>query len=507
MADNVQPEDSRRPNPIRRTSSVSISNALNRFAGNAFSRRRTVNELAESTSPGTTNNQTQLPAPAGISRSNSFFSRLNKFSPRATPVTKDHPRVTPTGISRSNSLLSGLNRFSPRAVPDNKDHPKATSAGISRSNSFFSSLNKFSPRATPVTKDHPRAPPAKLVKQRKNLERLVQTPTTHQSSALNEESKVTPNTHQHRSSNQIKQHSLMAPINPPPPKSSTVENLTSEPSTKTPGFMRSTSSSAARHIGRLLPRSSLPVKVGTTPTPPRRRTSVQAPPMVNFSLPSTTREVAATQEDKISKPSLETVTEGGMEASSTKLNTQTGNQPKSEFEIAGYVSHNQGWDDDGESDNITSSLSIPFEDNFATVREMAAKDKAIESAANLAKAEGVSETPQSDNTMIETSITQPPKPENNDLTKDDEEIPENFQQVHTIALSPPDMPLRLTPPIDHYRTAPRVLAWPHVGPLGPFPHRSSPVFHSHYQIPNQPPAPAPARRQAQPQPRRRQHAR
>lgn len=166
-------------NHIRKSS---ISDSLTRFT--SFRRRRTATDPRSSSPIVTTLPTSRLPAPVGVSRSNSFFKNLSAFNSKpANLLEKDRPSasVTVKRIPRHTSTQSST-------FPSDQAPACRGKAG------------------TPFL-GH------------KKREHSVQIP----------------------------QHNLMQPIRPGIPRSSTMGNFnpqTSSPST--PSFMRPTSSSAAR---------------------------------------------------------------------------------------------------------------------------------------------------------------------------------------------------------------------------------------------------------------------
>lgn len=161
---------------------ASISDSLTRFT--SLRRRRTAADSRSSSPVVTTLPISRLPAPAGVSHSNSFFKNLNAF----------------------NSKPANL-------------------------------LEKHNPSASVTVKRIPRHTGTKS-----------STPPSDQASGCRGKVGTPFLGHKKREhSVQIPQHNLMQPIRPGIPRSSTMGNInpqTSSPST--PSFMRPTSSSAAR---------------------------------------------------------------------------------------------------------------------------------------------------------------------------------------------------------------------------------------------------------------------
>lgn len=167
-------------------------------------------------------------------RQSSFSDAFNKIT--SNPFN----RRRTTTLSHSSTFSSGLNR--PSRIP--------TPSGIPRSTSFFNTLSSFASKSTSTDggSEHSEQP-VTVKPPRKVSDRLAQTPFfNHQHQRIN----TTPSINKQKcdSGVQIEHRGLMAPLHPPLPRSSTMGNLasgqTAQSSPRTPSFMRSTSSSAAR---------------------------------------------------------------------------------------------------------------------------------------------------------------------------------------------------------------------------------------------------------------------
>ena len=229
------PEDVDRtnaPRPKLRQRKSSFSDALSKFTSKTFSRRDTPAGLPISVSTASMNQQSRLPTPSGIPKSSSFFSSLNSFATKSNT----------SSVSRSEtSQLPPIQR--PRKISERL-----------ASTPFFS-----------LSSQQQRVPTAPILTNQIHRETTVK----------------------------IETRGLMQPVAPPLPRSSTMANLVSiYSSPQTPGYMRPTSSSAARR-GSLTGSKQVntPVPITTSRQPPldspthRRRTPSSRFPVRKDSLP------------------------------------------------------------------------------------------------------------------------------------------------------------------------------------------------------------------------------
>lgn len=213
----VQPKSQRQPEPSDTTPKprrkTSFSDALNKFASNTFTRRRTTTNLPHSTTLASVPTQSRLPTPSGIPRSTSFFSTLNSFKSATTVSTPSTcNQIKPREKSATNS--NGNSNSNHNGKENKASFPKYTStSGIPIA--LTSSQKKARPNLAPS-------------------HRRVSTPYRHLTDP------VTPagtNTHKSKTSDgtvnstsgsksksrrdssvQITQHKLMQPLPPPLPK-------------------------------------------------------------------------------------------------------------------------------------------------------------------------------------------------------------------------------------------------------------------------------------------------
>lgn len=230
-----EPEDVDRtnaPRPTLRQRKSSFSDALSKFTSKTFSRRETPAGLPISVSTVSMNQQSRLPTPSGIPKSSSFFSSLNSFATK--------------------SSSSSVNR-SETSQPPLIKRPRKISERLA-STPFFS-----------LSSQQQRVPTAPILTNPIHRETTVK----------------------------IETRGLMQPVAPPLPRSSTIANLaTIYSSPHTPGYMRPTSSSAARR-GSLTGSKQVntPMATITSRQPPldspthRRRTPSSRFPVRKDSLP------------------------------------------------------------------------------------------------------------------------------------------------------------------------------------------------------------------------------
>lgn len=198
--EDVGRTDAHRPKLRQRKSS--FSDALSKFTSKTFPRRSTPAELPTSVSIASMNPQSRLPTPSGIPKSASFFSTLNSFATKSSSSSVNRSETTqPPPIKRPRKISERL-----AATP------------------FFS-----------LSSQQQRVPTAPIPTSQTQRETTVK----------------------------IETRGLMQPVAPPLPRSSTIGNLaTVYSSPQTPGYMRPTSSSAARRGSLTGP------KQVNTPTPP-----------------------------------------------------------------------------------------------------------------------------------------------------------------------------------------------------------------------------------------------
>ena len=200
----------KRPNNARRKS---ISDTLNNFTSQHFSRRRITTDVAKSESADEKIPRSRLPIPATVARSSSFFNNLATFTSKpATVLEKNRPGQSAT-IKRTRTLSERLS-----------------------STHFFS-------QAQPSRDKAPTPYPGQKKKQ----------------------------------SVQIPQHGLMQPIRPGVPRSTTTGHLGQQATSGyTPSFMRPTSSSARRNSqsnGPGVPSRNFAMPLTSNPTQHGVRTS------------------------------------------------------------------------------------------------------------------------------------------------------------------------------------------------------------------------------------------
>ena len=179
--------------PRRKTS---FSEALNKFTSNAFTRRRTTNNLPNSTSLNTIHTRSRLPTPSGIPRSTSFFSTLNSFASATATSTRNQIRQKDTNVNSGTKV-------------------KDLKAGL---------LKSTSTSTIPVATARIQKSPEKA-----NIapSRRAHTPYRHSTGPVTPTStqKLKSNKSRRESSVQITQHKLMQPLPPPLPKSKTMSAL------------------------------------------------------------------------------------------------------------------------------------------------------------------------------------------------------------------------------------------------------------------------------------------
>lgn len=187
------------------------------------------NEVVGTSNEKEVDNETQpLMCPRNSRRKSSISNTLNKFTPQSF-----HRRRTTADLGS----ISSFHPLPPSRLP--------TPAGIARSNSFFRNINSFSSKlAESVDKD--KAGSSVAVKRAGKFWSNSASSTSSSQLSARRGKASTPFPSPDRST-QITQHSLMAPIHPEIPRSSTMGNLGKQKdSPRTPSFMRPTSSSAAR---------------------------------------------------------------------------------------------------------------------------------------------------------------------------------------------------------------------------------------------------------------------
>ena len=230
-----EPEDVDRTNATRpklRQRKSSFSDALSKFTSKTFSRRDTPAGLPTSASTVSMNQQSRLPTPSGIPKSSSFFSSLNSFATKSSS----------SSVSRSETSQPPLIK-----------RPRKISERLA-STPFFS-----------LSSQQQRVPTAPILTNPIHRETTVK----------------------------IETRGLMQPVAPPLPRSSTMANLaTIYSSPQTPGYMRPTSSSAARRGSLSGPKQvNTPMPTITSRQPPldspthRRRTPSSRFPVRKDSLP------------------------------------------------------------------------------------------------------------------------------------------------------------------------------------------------------------------------------
>ncbi|KAL8723728.1 MAG: hypothetical protein Q9225_000023 [Loekoesia sp. 1 TL-2023] len=316
MAHNMEMADQRLSlsESIRRKSL--LTEKLNKLIPNPFSRRRTSGTLASSESSTSLRRRSRIPTSSFGSRTSSVFGDL-KFHPadntdssgiqgndrkgtqerRSTLTLRRRSRLPSGGISSfpgDTNWEEYLENLKPATVgKENKNrssrHNEGSQVLYQRPDGQVfgetldpkiadpSELNKnFSCKArrikgsedcTPVTAEIPWSIPDRLANA--NVSRLQS--VRHSLAAVPQS--CSPRSKDCESNNVIKERRLMAPINPPLPRSSTlgvVPNTSSaftspyQIAPRTPNFMRPTSSSAARTINFSKPFKSPPTPLNLT---------------------------------------------------------------------------------------------------------------------------------------------------------------------------------------------------------------------------------------------------
>ena len=224
--------------------------------------------------------RTNAPQPKLRQRKSSFSDALSKFTSK-TFSRRDTPAGLPTCVS-----TASMNQQSRLPTP----------SGIPKSSSFFSSLNSFATKSSSssVSRSETSQPPP-IKRPRKISERLAATPFFNLSSQQQRvpTAPILTNPIHRETTVKIETRGLMQPVAPPLPRSSTMAHLAiiySSP--QTPGYMRPTSSSAARR-GSLTGSKQVntPMPTITSRQPPldspthRRRTPSSRFPVRKDSLP------------------------------------------------------------------------------------------------------------------------------------------------------------------------------------------------------------------------------
>lgn len=244
-------------------------------------------------------------------RKASFTDTLNKLKTNTFTRRRTAPDTSASAATSSSS--SSYTKIEPQ-----EDQPQ--SSRLPRSKSLFNNLNPLVSRGTTshINKDSKISHPNPV--KRKITNRLNQSPSLFNSLNLNflppPEEATEPLLSKAKSNRQITQRALMQPLNPPLPRRSTMGNLTQKP---LPGFMRPTSSSAARRNSGPAPSKSHAPTKAMTPSKPRTRPSGQftpATPATNFSRPS------------MSRMPKETVQESTTPAVSPKVSFEQSERPK-----------------------------------------------------------------------------------------------------------------------------------------------------------------------------------
>lgn len=172
------------------------------------------------------------------------------------PLMRPRNHIRKSSISDSLTRFTSFRRQRTATDPDSSNSVVTTlpasrlptPAGVSRSNSFFRNLNAFNSKpASLLEKDRPSAS-VTVKRVPRPPSNQSSTPPSDRTPARRSKARTPVLGHKKREhSIQISQHSLMQPIRPGIPKSSTVGNLNPQTgSPRTPSFMRPTSSSAAR---------------------------------------------------------------------------------------------------------------------------------------------------------------------------------------------------------------------------------------------------------------------
>lgn len=223
-------------------------------------------------------------------RKASISNTLSKLTPK--PFTRR--RTAPDFFTTSSSSSSSYTKIEPQRKHQQPQPqpqpPQSTSSRISRSASLFSGINSLVPRL-PIPQnyqDSDLTAPKSVRPPRKINHRYSQPPFFNFNAP--QEDATEPLIPKKKPSTQITHRALMQPFsNPPLPRRSTMGNMTRNPSTQIPSFMRPTSSSAARrNSGPVVLKNRAPTTTAT-PNKLRSRPNGRNPSTMNFSLPSSSR--------------------------------------------------------------------------------------------------------------------------------------------------------------------------------------------------------------------------
>ena len=223
----------KRPRVAQRQSSV--TELLNKFTANSFSRSRVERALPHSTSTVTALvNYSRLPTPSGVPRSTSFFSNLNKFGGKTSGERREtgdfqaRP-LTQTRVPRSTSFFSNLHALTSR--PSNTDSEAEvlpsrfpTSSATTSDSSISSDQNSSCHRTASNNSqsDNSQRPASK--RSRRISSRLTRTSFFSRSTPRAPSGRLTPNKIR-TSSVKVEQRGLMKPVPPPLPRSTTTGNI------------------------------------------------------------------------------------------------------------------------------------------------------------------------------------------------------------------------------------------------------------------------------------------
>lgn len=225
----------------------------------------------------------------------SFSDALSKLTPK--PFTR---RRTAPDFFNTSSSSSSYTKIEPQKRPQQRQpqsqQDPSTSYRVSRSASLFNGLNSLVPRLT-IPRNHKESDltAPKSVRPPRKINHRFSQPASFLNFKAPEQEATEPLIPKKKPGTQIIHRALMQPIsNPPLPRRSTMGNLTRNPSTQIPSYMRPTSSSAARrNSGPAVLKNRAPTTTAT-PNKPRSRPSGRNPPAMNFSLPSSSRVQEAT---------------------------------------------------------------------------------------------------------------------------------------------------------------------------------------------------------------------